>query len=204
MDLRQMTYKDLAPAAEIDPSSLSRILNNGTRPRRATLNRIAAVLGVRPEELKFKEFSVLGLPSTGANPPPNEAPPDLFDSSAHIDSGDDGGARAPTTNPLKEAVPMSQASHFIAANPGMPTRVLVETDSMAPTVEDGDLVLFDASRRPKTGSIVLASAGERVVLGRLARDLDNLYVTFDNPDYGTDRNPVTRIIATAVTLIREL
>lgn len=85
-----------------------------------------------------------------------------------------------------------------------PLCVVVETDSMSPTICDGDVVRFDTACRPKTGAIVLAEADGRILLGRLARDLDNFFVTFDNPDYGSDRTPVSRILATGVTLIREL
>lgn len=199
----RMSFRSLAAAAGISPATLNRIIKHNGKPQPRTLEVLCKVLRVSPNELLFsvnprsaQTLSVQnqsGILQTG----PINSLVNMPVQHNHREAAE------PSSRAEPEALPMSRIRGVFTPD-SPPLSVVIETDSMSPTICDGDVVRFDPSCRPKTGAIVLAEADERILLGRFARNLDSLFVTFDNPDYGSDRTPVSRILATAVTLIREL
>jgi transcriptional regulator with XRE-family HTH domain len=71
---RNMTQQELAAAADLTQSTLSRLENGRRRPRPKTLRRLAEVLGVTPEELD-PQVADLYQPRNTTQMPDNVAKP---------------------------------------------------------------------------------------------------------------------------------
>lgn len=83
--------------------------------------------------------------------------------------------------------------------------VRVASDSMAPTVSPGDIVIVRRQPAAASGEIVVALLGDEAVLKRFARGAGAILLTSDNPTYAPLEFPqgeTIRILGKVVGLLR--
>ena len=176
------TQADLARAAEVKGSSVHAWLNGPTKSLGKALLPISRLLNVNPEWLNTGRGPM--RPSGNATHPRYrvaEATPDYSSASEirMIDArGSCGGGSIVWEIEDKEPL-IKEASWFrrYGVRPENLFAVFADGDSMAEFIVDGDIVIFDKSKRePRTGSIFLIDHPDGLRIKRLRRDIDGSWV----------------------------
>jgi repressor LexA len=125
-------------------------------------------------------------------------------------SGTPTGARAPLLDVIPENFPhmSTQGGNYISV-PNLPEgcyAIVCYGDFMAPTIRDGDLVIFAPDREKKSGDIILVNNrwGEPILRRYRLKDSD-IYLSPDNPVYSPFQpDSGTRTIGTVVEVWRKM
>ena len=120
------------------------------------------------------------------------------------------GARAPLLDVIPENFPQlsTQSCNYISV-PNLPEgcyAIVCYGDFMAPTIRDGDLVIFAPDREQKSGDIILVNNrwGEPILRRYRLKDSD-VYLSPDNPVYSAFQpDSGTRTIGTVVEVWRKM
>jgi repressor LexA len=185
-----LTQKQFASSLGIVQGFLSGIETGRKRPSDTLLIALSHTHGIAPAWLK--EGS--GAPFQAA-------------SSAHPGNG----ARAPLLQVIPEQFPEDRGSDTLGyvSLPNLPDgcyAILCYGDFMAPTIKDGDLVIFKPEAEKKSGDIILVNNrwGEPI-LRRYRRKGEEVYLAPDNPAYAPFRpDDGTRTIGTVVEVWRKV
>ena len=120
------------------------------------------------------------------------------------------GARAPLLEVIPEQFPdaVEQIKGYVSL-PNLPEgcyAIVCYGDFMAPTIRDGDLVIFTPKGEKKSGDIILVNNrwGESILRRYRIKD-DEVYLAPDNPAYAPFRpDDGTRTIGTVVEVWRKV
>ena len=122
----------------------------------------------------------------------------------------DTGGRAPLLDAIPDSFPqVNGAISGYVSVPNLPDgcyAIVCYGDFMAPTIRDGDLVLFKPECENKSGDIILVNNrwGEPILRRFRLKD-DDVYLTPDNPSYAPFRpDNGTRTIGTVVEVWRKV
>lgn len=184
-----LTQKEFAASLGIVQGFLSGIETGRKRPSDTLLIALSHTFGIDPHWLR-----------DGSGQSFKQAPADA----------DPSGTRAPLLEVIPERFPDgSDAARRFVAVPGMPEgcyAIVCYGDFMAPTIRDGDLVIFKPNAERKSGDIILVNNrwGEPIL--RRFRMKDNeVYLAPDNPAYAPFRpDSDTRVIGTVVDVWRKV
>lgn len=186
--VRDMTQKEFAASVGIVQGFLSSVESGKKQPSDTLLIALCHRYGVRAEWL------LSGKGEMGAAPPPS-----------------DDGAATPLLKRISESFPAidpEDIEDFVRL-PGLPPgcyALRVEGDYMAPTISDGDLVIFEPGGSWDNRDIVLVTNrwGE-AILRRLRRHGDEVYLSAENASYVPFRpDPETRTLGKVVAIWRRV
>lgn len=125
-------------------------------------------------------------------------------------SGGPAGARAPLLDVIPERFPdAGEAIRGYVSVPNLPEgcyAIVCYGDFMAPTIRDGDLVIFKPNAQYKSGDIILVNNrwGEPILRRYRLKD-EEVYLAPDNPAYAPFRpDSGTRTIGTVVEVWRKV
>jgi phage repressor protein C with HTH and peptisase S24 domain len=186
----------LARTTGVSPSAFRKWLRGEAEPNRERLVALAQAAGVSVGWLAGGEGQEPRLVSPGGRSRPASAEPVLDRDYVLLPRRPEAAAAGPETPPPPSAVEFIALRHeWVRSKFGIePDRLLIETavgESMLPGIQNGDLLLVDASenRFRSFGVYVLEIAGERLVK-RVQPKLDgSLALISDNPAYETEHVP---------------
>lgn len=167
MKERGYSQNRLAKLSQISQSGLSTIINGGASPSTATLNAIARGLGVSVAEL-MGEPVITGI---------------------HMNR-----AAVPIIGEIACGTPIT-AEQNISGYADLPEGVhadfalLCKGDSMAPTLNDGDLVLIHAQPEVEPGQIAAVGIDGAATLKHLYPQQSGILCVSDNPQYAPQFYP---------------
>lgn len=185
---RDMTQKEFAASVGIVQGFLSSVESGKKQPSDTLLIAVCHHFGVRRDWLLHGK----GEMSVAAPPP-------------------DAGAATPLLKRISAAFPEidpEDIEDFVRL-PGLPPgcyALRVEGDYMAPTISDGDLVIFEPGGDWNNRDIVLVTNrwGE-AILRRLRRHGDEVYLSAENATYVPFRpDPETRTLGKVVAIWRRV
>lgn len=186
----KLTQKEFAGSLGIVQGFLSGIETGRKRPSDTLLIALSHTFGINPEWLKDGAGESFRIPPASEHPAAHRAP--LLDVIPDNFPEDPGAARSFVSVPE-----MPQGCYAI----------ICHGDFMAPTIRDGDLVIFKPdSDRKKSGDIILVNNrwGEPILRRFRLRD-DEVYLAPDNPAYAPFRpDEGTRTIGTVVDVWRKV
>lgn len=185
-----LTQKEFANALGIVQGFLSGIETGRKRPSDTLLIALTHTFGINPQWLRD------GSGETFKNAPASDQT---------------GSWRAPLLDVIPESFPeVPGSARSYVSFPELPEgcyAIVCYGDFMAPTIRDGDLVIFRPDSDPqKSGDIILVNNrwGEPI-LRRFRLKEDEVYLAPDNPAYAPFRpDEGTRIIGTVVDVWRRV
>lgn len=219
MGENHLSVRKLADLSGLAPATIQRLTSGKTAPRKDTIDALAEAFGVSP--------GVLWAPSIEDVRDPDHLAEMLYEKEKQKT---DQGARITVTSSPRE-IPVFELSfaekflhgehtlfdsEYIALPPdtiwsaNSPTpdfAIIAETAAMAPQVVDGDILYFKNNwRHIKTGQIILAETeNDGIRIGRLKRDISDIYLCFDNDkEFNLTDLKVKNILACCVGLYRQL
>src|SRR3972149_5492878 len=187
---RGTPMKSLSPKQRQALEAILRSLRQRGMP--PILDEIAEAIGVKS---RFGAFRHVRAPSGNPLPPEEQVgylP--LFD---RVTAGPPVLAR----EEVVDYVPVPAA--WLGGGEGFAVRVA--SDSMAPTVTRGDIVIVRRQPVAGSGDIVVALLEEEAVLKRFAREVDTILLVSDNPAYALitfPRGEGIQILGKVVGLLR--
>ena len=184
-----LTQKDFASSLGIVQGFLSGIETGHKSPSDTLLIALTHTYGINPDWLALGAGEAFKAAASSATP---------------------AGGKAPLLDVIPENFPQAgaQSGSYISV-PNLPDgcyAIVCYGDFMAPTIRDGDLVIFTPSGEKKSGDIILVNNrwGEPILRRYRVKDAD-VYLAPDNPAY-TPFQPDsgTRTIGTVVEVWRKM
>lgn len=184
-----LTQKEFAATLGIVQGFLSGIETGRKHPSNTLLIALTHTHRVNPDWLKHGTGETFKSPVQASTP---------------------AGGRAPLLEVIPESFPQEcgEARSYISV-PNLPEgcyAIVCYGDFMAPTIRDGDLVIFTPDGEKKSGDIILVNNrwGEPILRRYRLKDSD-VYLAPDNPAYAPFRpDSGTRTIGTVVEVWRKV
>ena len=164
----KLSISAVATRAKLPPSTLTRLVRRG------------------PENANPSDKTMKAVADAFGCPYPAIAEISLFDEKA-VDEG--AGLRKTAQEQMCDALLSrgeltSQNIDIIAKHRAKPSN----SDAMAPTIRDGDILFVETPEEAKSGDIVIAEKKDgREVVARLLRDGATLWGKFDNENWPGDK-----------------
>ena len=184
-----LTQKEFAASLGIVQGFLSGIETGRKHPSDTLLIALTHTYGINPDWLARGTGEAFKVAASSVNP---------------------GSGRAPLLDVIPENFPQASAhlGNYISV-PNLPDgcfAIVCYGDFMAPTIRDGDLVIFTPDADKKSGDIILVNNrwGEPILRRYRLKDSD-VYLAPDNPAYAPFRpDDGTRTIGTVVEVWRKV
>jgi len=184
-----LTQKEFAASLGIVQGFLSGVETGRKRPSDTLLIALSHTYAINPTWLKQGSGDTFKGPAAATLPT---------------------GAQAPLLDVIPERFPdvEGEISGYVSV-PGLPEgcyAIVCYGDFMAPTIRDGDLVIFKPGNEKKSGDIILVNNRlDEPILRRYRLKDEEVYLAPDNPAYAPFRpDSGTRTIGTVVEVWRKV
>ena len=167
----QISQEKLALDCGLDRTYISMLERGLKIPTLKTIDQLSASLNIAPEMLATLAFR----PNQSSHGPTSIKLPFLGNSlSCGLPIGSDSEVDKIVS--IEGLIPTNQSTTFYAKAAG---------ESMAPTIQDGDILVIDGQKKPKNGSIVLAQIMNEFSIKRFFKNGQSFRLVPDNPTFKT-------------------
>lgn len=165
----QISQEKLALDCGLDRTYISMLERGLKIPTLKTIEQLSGTLNIAPEILAILAFR----PNQ-----PNQGPTSV--KLPFLGNSLSCGLPVGTEVEVNKEVSLD---HFIVSNQATTFYAKAAGDSMAPTIQDGDVLIIDSQKKPKNGSIVLAQVMNEFTIKRYFKTGVSFKLLPDNPTF---------------------
>ena len=165
----QISQEKLALDCGLDRTYISMLERGIKIPTLKTIEMLSDTLKILPEVMTLLAFK----PNSSFQGPNSIRLPFLGNSLSC-------GLRVGSENEIDKEV---EIDYFLNSNTSTTFYARASGDSMSPTIIDGDILVIDAQKKPKNGSIVLAQVMNEFTIKRFFKAGTSFRLSPDNPTF---------------------